>query len=572
MSSTSVGTGFVNQELCGEGFRDMRGLINCKGCGLKFRSGSEFGKHAKGVEERKSNRQEIAEQMMVKGRQGDGRDNIANKRDTAMQRAGKPEAVEELRGEKARMHVRMPGQAAVGIPGQETVGMQGLISNTSECISGVKLPPGQTRVTPGLANTGMSRSTEPKMSVARSSPSGVSGHAATSVSVYRQACAASSSGPGRGSAGVPEYMVQEVGNMGEIPTHTIRNMQYNTNVPTILPTPHPVVTQQILQQQQQLALQQEQQQQLIILKQQLQQQQQNPSIQALPSQAPHFPVLPPQQAHVSDRDRQIALLEKELRIQKMMLEVERREALLREQATLLSAQAERLKQEQLQALRYRAPAGGTEVLAKCGGSEQDDGGQSLEKARLGQMYEVMEMSRKEELRKMEADQKNVHIEIKNSPHDKINVGASKRKSGKLQKSELSFMEEKSKDTKDVEDDVFPSKPGFPFDDSDVLEVDDAEEQLKILEAIKIRNEEKKKEEELTMKLITKLSIDESEELTPQSLDDAWPDLSEAVPCAGETAREKIERLKRMAERRGMCVNSSSSRKTRNLAHEKIDLQ
>merc|ERR1719233_2292408 len=349
--------------------------------------------------------------------------------------------------------------------------------------------------------------------------------------------------------------------MGEIPTHTIGNQHYTTNVPTVLPILHPVVTQQILQQQQQLALQQEQQQQLIILKQQLQQQQ-NPSIQALPSQATHFPVLPPQQAHVSDRDRQIALLEKELRIQKMMLEVERREALLREQATLLSAQAERLKQEQLQALRYRAPAGGTEVLAKCGGSEQDDGGQSLEKARLGQMYEVMEMSRKEELRKMEADQKNVHIEIKNSPHDKINVGASKRKSGKLQKSELSFMEEKSKDTKDGEDDVFPSKPGFPFDDSDVLEVDDAEEQLKILEAIKIRNEEKKKEEELTMKLITKLSLDESEELTPQSLDDAWPDLSEAVPCAGETAREKIERLKRMAERRGMCVNSSSSRENK----------
>jgi len=560
MSNTSVGTGFVNRDLCGEGFRDMRGLINCKGCGLKFRSGAEFGKHAKGVEERKSNRQKIAEQMMVKGRQGDGRDNIENKRDTAMQRAGKSGTVEEQRGEIARMHVRMPGQAAVGTPGQEAVGMQGLTSNTSPRISGEKLPPGQTRVTPGLANTGMSGSTEPKMSVARSSPSGMPGQAATSVPVYRQACAASSSGPGRGSAGVPEYMVQEVRNMGKIPTHTIRNMQYNTNIPTILPTPHPVVTQQILQQQQQLALQQEQQQQLIILKQQLQQQQ-NPSIQALPSQASPFPVLPPQQAHVSDRDRQIALLEKELRIQKMMLEVERREALLREQATLLSAQAERLKQEQLQALRYRAPAGGTEVLAKCGGSEQDDGDQSSEKARQGQMYEIMEMTRKEELRKKEADKKNVHIENKKSSHDEINVGGGKCNIGKLQKSGLSCMKEISapKAVENVEEDVFPSKPGFPFDDSDVLEVDDAEEQRKILEAIKIRNEEKKKEEELTMKLITKLSLDESEEMTPQCLDDGWPDLCEAVPCAGETVREKIERLKRMAERRGMCVNSSSSR-------------
>jgi len=309
-------------------------------------------------------------------------------------------------------------------------------------------------------------------------------------------------------------------------------------------------------------LQQEQQQQLIILKQQLQQQQ-NTAIPALPSQATPYPVLPTLQPQVSDRDRQIALLEKELRIQKMMLEVERREAMLREQATLLSAQEERMKQEQLQsALRYRAPAGGSEVLAKYGASEQDNG---VEKARPERMCEAMEMTRKEELMKIEANLKNARIENKNSPIEEINMGAGagKRKSGKLQKSEVSCMKDKSASkVMDVEDDVLPSKPGFPFDDSDMLEVDDAEEQRKILEAIKRRNEEKKNEEELTMRLITKLSFDETEELTPQNLDDGWPDLGEATPGAGETVREKIERLKRMAERRGMCVNGSSSRENK----------
>ena len=72
MSANSMGTRYVNREFCGEGFRDMRGLINCKGCGLKFRSGAEFGTHAKKVDERKKNRQEMAEQMMMKGRQGQG--------------------------------------------------------------------------------------------------------------------------------------------------------------------------------------------------------------------------------------------------------------------------------------------------------------------------------------------------------------------------------------------------------------------------------------------------------------------------------------------------------------------
>ena len=104
--------------------------------------------------------------------------------------------------------------------------------------------------------------------------------------------------------------------------------------------PHPsmvtAVPQQLLQQQlhhQQLAFQQQQQ--LMILK----QQQQN---------AP-FPVM--HQQHASDRDRQIALLEQELKVQKMMMEVERREAIIREQARILTVQADRMRMEQDQVIR-----------------------------------------------------------------------------------------------------------------------------------------------------------------------------------------------------------------------------
>ena len=354
MSANSMGTRCVNRELCGEGFRDMRGLINCKGCGLKFRSGAEFGTHAKKVDERKKNRQEMAEQMMIKGRQGQGEacDNT-NRGDTATQGGGKPGTVKQ-NSEITRTHVRMPGQAAVGMPGLATTNKAGLGSIISELSSVDKMPPDQINVTsgPGLRKTDISGHTASSMSVPRPQPTDMLGHSTVSVSTNSLTHLASSSRPQHRSACMSEYLVQEVGNKGNIEPHSISITPYSTNLPTVLPTQHPVVTQQILQQQQQLALQQEQQQQLLILRQQLHQQQHPPTIPVLQPQAAHFPDLPSQQLQqVSDRDRQIALLEKELRIQKMMLEVERREAMLREQAALLSVQAERIKQEQLQAVR-----------------------------------------------------------------------------------------------------------------------------------------------------------------------------------------------------------------------------
>merc|ERR1712142_1249532 len=109
----------------------------------------------------------------------------------------------------------------------------------------------------------------------------------------------------------------------------------------------------------------------------------------------------------------------------------------------------------------------------------------------------------------------------------------------------------------IEDDVFtrnPNNQAFPFDDSDTVEVDDAAEQQKILEEIKTGNEERARQEELTMKLITKLSMDESEELAPRDLSESWPSLSETAG-EGETVREKIQRLKKIAERNGMCVRT-----------------
>ena len=116
----------------------------------------------------------------------------------------------------------------------------------------------------------------------------------------------------------------------------------------IVPTDHvqhpsmiTAVPPQLLQQQlhqQQLAFQQQQQ--LMILKQQ--------------QQSAPFPVIQhqlPQQQLVSDRDRQIALLEQELKVQKMMMEVERSEAIIREQARLLTVQADRMRMEQEHVIR-----------------------------------------------------------------------------------------------------------------------------------------------------------------------------------------------------------------------------
>ena len=273
MSAKSAGTRCVNRELCGEGFRDMRGLINCKGCGLKFRSGAEFGTHAKKGDERKRNRQEMAEQMMMKGRQEENCDNT-NRGDSTIQGEGKPGAVKQ-NSETTRTHVRMPGQAAVGMPGLATTNKAGPGSNISELSSSDKMPPDQMNITsgPGHRKTDISGPTASSTLVPRPQPTDMPGHTTASVSRNSQTHAAAS-GPEHRPASMPEYLVQEVGNKGNIGPHTISITPFSTNLPAVLPTQHPVVTQQILQQQQQIALQQEQQQQLIILRQQLQQQQQ----------------------------------------------------------------------------------------------------------------------------------------------------------------------------------------------------------------------------------------------------------------------------------------------------------
>ena len=65
---------------------------------------------------------------------------------------------------------------------------------------------------------------------------------------------------------------------------------------------------------------------------------------------------------------------------------------------------------------------------------------------------------------------------------------------------------------------------------------------------------------MTIKLITKLSLDEGEQLLHDSSDgaaavtDSWPDLRESATAGGETVSQKIARLKETAERRGMCFD------------------
>ena len=105
-----------------------------------------------------------------------------------------------------------------------------------------------------------------------------------------------------------------------------------------------------------------------------------------------------------------------------------------------------------------------------------------------------------------------------------------------------------------------------------IEINTEEEQLKILQEIKSRNELKMKQEEMDMKLISQLSLAEAEQQLPDSCSgaaaagDSWPDLGQAVAAAGhvlgggETARQKIARLKETAERRGMSVNTIRERR------------
>jgi len=287
--------------------------------------------------------------------------------------------------------------------------------------------------------------------------------------------------------------------------------------------------------QQQLFFQQQHQQQLYILRQQ-------------------------QQQVINDRDRQIALLEKELMVQKMMIEVEKREAMLREQTTLLSAQAERIRQEQIQVQRYYAPVGAGSIsqenvgIGSRGDIRNDSSDiQTNEKAKLERMFLMMEKARKEELEKLPARKWDNKVEEK---VEQINTGAVRKNTA----SSVEVRLVSGANIGMIEDDVFTRNSrsqAFPFDDSDTVEVDDAAEQQKIFEEIKTRNEEKARQEELTMKLITKLSMDESEELAPRDLSESWPNLSEAA-SEGETVREKIERLKKIAERNGMCVHTVGS--------------
>ena len=210
-------------------------------------------------------------------------------------------------------------------------------------------------------------------------------------------------------------------------------------------------------------------------------------------------------------------------------------------------------------VRYYAPVGaGCISQENVGiGSQGDIKNESTdiqtnEKAKLERMFLMMEKARKEELEKLAVEKwdKKVEEEV-----DKINTGAVRKKTA----SSTEVRPVSVVNIGMIEDDVFtrnPNNQAFPFDDSDTVEVDDASEQQKILEEIKTRNEEKARQEELTMKLITRLSMDGGEELAPR--DSSLPYLSEAASVVGETVREKIDRLKKIAERNEMCVHAVGS--------------
>ena len=228
------------------------------------------------------------------------------------------------------------------------------------------------------------------------------------------------------------------------------------------------------------------------------------------------------------------------------------------------------------------------------GRAADGGVEVSEKLKLERMFKQMEKARKEELDKAvaakegtsicdktgrrlgSADQKLVDggkyrkgdVKCEGTSSDvKVRKEAFKNNIGvKLATNGDSVEKGQSSSTKQRQE-----KRSLKVDPSrvsdDVLSLNDetAKEQLKIMEEIRARNDEKRKQEEMTIKLITKLSLDEEEQLLPDScegaaaVNDSWPDLREAPTAGGETVRQKIARLKVTAERRGMCLDKKKGR-------------
>merc|ERR1719318_2453090 len=113
----------------------------------------------------------------------------------------------------------------------------------------------------------------------------------------------------------------------------------------------------------------------------------------------------------------------------MMMEVERREAIIREQARLLTVQADRMRMEQEHVIRPQVvpsngissstleqawiedgEAGGYREAHNCNGRAADEGGnEANEKVKLERMFEQMEKARKEELEKAVAVKKGTSV-------------------------------------------------------------------------------------------------------------------------------------------------------------------
>ena len=225
------------------------------------------------------------------------------------------------------------------------------------------------------------------------------------------------------------------------------------------------------------------------------------------------------------------------------------------------------------------------------GRGADGGVEVNEKLKLERMFKQMEKARKEELDNAVAAKEGTTICDKTgrrleSAEQKLVIG------GKYKKGDVNCPEGTLSAVK-VRKEAFKNNIGVKYADAtnvdsiekgqssstqenpflrddpsrvsdDVLSLNDeaAKEQMKIMEEIRARNEEKRKQEEMTIKLITKLSLDEGEQLLLDSYDDdvaaavtnSWIDLREAAIAGGETVRQKIARLKETAERRGMRLD------------------
>jgi len=314
------------------------------------------------------------------------------------------------------------------------------------------------------------------------------------------------------------------------------------------------------------------------------------------------------QPTIAERSRQIALLEQELKVQQMMMEVERREAALQQQACFLAQQAQiqeahrkearrqdLLKQEELrqeEALKARREEAQRQEEALKARKEEANRQEAIRKAQEQEQQRQDEAQRlqryrrendREEATKNRSDVTQLDQQVQNRttmiPPNAIYSATleenwyRERIETRIQQELISKMkmeqaagppvDEIENNTQDAS--IFYSTVNEESiiqrncETEDFIDPATLQEQLKIMEQIKMENKIKEEQEEQSRKLISELQIEEvrGNRNDPVSANEVWPEL----PAVKETKQEafnenaasKISRLKSEADKIGMSI-------------------